>query len=230
MVPPIREQWCNGERGTRLMVPAAASVRGAFGTRWRTDLRVVPSGADIGELEVTFVPNDGSESATSSFEFVGSGPLAVDDVVARLGASGAGHLWLHSSGGTVLATSRTYTVGDDGSYGQFIPTSWSFEDLERGVVLGLKGSSEYRSNIGLVNPGDNPIQVELSLVSAAGESLGSRVDTLAATQGRQINDVFNVFGVAGCDLCRLEFEAEAAIGPSLIQIPEVASPFIDNPR
>jgi hypothetical protein len=204
--------YIEGEDCFDLLVPAAASSSGAFGTRWQTDLRVVPSGVEIGELDVTFFPNDGSGSATKSFEFVGPGPLAVDDVVSRIGASGAGRLWLHSPGGTMLATSRTYTVGDDGSCGQFIPASWSFEDLERGVVLGLKGSSEYRSNIGLVNPGDQPIEAELRLVSAAGEVLGSRVATVAANRGRQINDVFSFFGVAGCDLCRLEFDAEAAIG------------------
>jgi hypothetical protein len=204
--------WTPPDESSDLMVPAAASTGGAFGTRWQTDLRVVPSGTEIGELDVTFIPNDGSESVTGSFEFVGSGPLAVDDVVARIGASGAGHLWLHSPDGTMLATSRTYTVGDGGSYGQFIPACWSFEDLERGVVLGLKGNGEYRSNVGLVNPWDHPIVAELRLVSDAGEVLGSRVETVAANQGRQINDVFNFFGVAGCDLCRLEFDTETVIG------------------
>ena len=201
-----------GDESNTLVVPAAASTRGAFGTRWRTDLRVVPNGADIGALEITFVPDDGSAPSSGTFEFTGSGPLAVDDVVSRLGTSGAGHLWLHSPGGTMVATSRTYTTSDGGSYGQFIPTEWLFENLDRGVVLGLKGNEHFRSNVGLVNPHNNPIEVELRLVSAAGDLLGSRVETLGADQGRQINDVFSVFGVAGCDLCRLEFEVESVIG------------------
>jgi len=206
------------DQSNNLLVYAAASTRGAFGTRWRTDLRVLPSEAGIGALEVTFVPNDGSASSIGTFEFIGSGPLAVDDVVSRLGASGAGHLRLHSPGGTMLATSRTYTTDDGGSYGQFIPTGWSLGHLDRGVVLGLRGNEHYRSNVGLVNPFLKPVEVELRLVSAVGELLGSRVDTLGADQGRQINDIFRVFGVVGCDLCRLEFEVASDIGPKEVYV------------
>jgi hypothetical protein len=202
----------SGDQSDVLLVPAAASTRGLFGTRWRTDVRVLPATGEVGHLEVTFVPNDGSDSADGVFEFAGTGPLAVDDVVARLGASGAGHLWLHSSAGEILATSRTYTDDGGGSYGQFIPAGWWLVDLDRGVVLGLRGDDEYRSNIGLVNPFSNPVEVELRLVTAAGELLGTRLEALAPDQGRQLNDVFAAFGVDGCDLCRLEFEVESVAG------------------
>lgn len=201
-----------GDQSDLLLVPAAASTRGFLGTHWRTDLRVLPATDAVERLEVTFVPNDGSDSVEGAFEFAGAAPLAVDDVVATLGASGAGHLWLHSPVGTVLATSRTYTVDLGGSYGQFIPAGWWFVDLDRGVVLGLRGNDDYRSNIGLVNPFSNPVEVELRLVSAAGELLGTLSETLEPDQGRQINGVFAAFGVDGCDLCRLEFEVESAIG------------------
>ena len=133
-------------------------------------------------------------------------------MVAALGASGAGQLQLLSPTGTILATSRTYTTSEAGTYGQFIPAEWLFVDLDRGVVLGLKGTDDYRSNVGLVNPVGEPVEVELRLVSAAGEVLGSRMESLAPGEGRQINDVFRAFGLDGCDLCRLEFEHVAGSG------------------
>jgi hypothetical protein len=111
-----------------------------------------------------------------------------------------------------VAASRTYTTSESGTYGQFIPAEWLFVDLDRGVVLGLRGTADYRSNVGLFNPFDDPVEVRLRLVSVAGELLASRTESLAAVEGRQINDVFRAFGVDGCDLCRLEFEAAAATG------------------
>jgi len=218
-VPGLITDWAgpflgpSPDQSSFLMVPAAASARGALGTRWRTDLRVVPSDDDIGELEVTFVPNNGSTPSLGTFDFIGPGPLAIDDVVSRLNASGSGHLRLRSpTFGTFLATSRTYSVDSEGSYGQFIPAEWLYYYLDHGYVLGLKCNADYRSNAGLVNPHDYAIEVELRLVSAAGESLGRRVHVLAPYQGRQLNDVCGAFGVAGCDLCRLEFKARNITG------------------
>lgn len=204
------------DHGSRLVVPAAASNRGAHGTRWRTDLRVLPMPDQQGALEVIFRPNDGAPTTSSSFFFDGAGPLAIDDVVATIGATGAGHLRLSTSSGGIAATSRTYTAAAGGTYGQFIPAEWLFVNLDRGVLLGLKRTDDFRTNIGLVNPAAAPVEVELRLVAAGGEVLGSRAETLAPGEGWQINDVFLSFGLGGCDLCRLEFEdANGSGGPHL---------------
>ncbi len=199
------------DAGRTLLVPAAAATGGLHGTRWLTDLRVQELEA-APAVDVTFIPADGSAPRAGSFDFAGSGPLAVDDVVTRLGGVGNGHLLLTSAGGRIVATSRTYTAGSDGTYGQFVG-ALPFGSLEHGVVLGLEGSLDFRSNLGIVNDQESPTAVELRLVSAAGEVLGRRTITVPPQRRRQITDVFGFFGVPGGEACWLEFRTVQGPGP-----------------
>ncbi len=204
------DDWERGISDARkeLLVPAAAATHGAHGTRWRTDLRVFPVDETTDSVTVSFFPRDGAPPVSETFDFHGKAPLAIDDVVTSLGASGNGHLWLHCLRGELLATSRTYTLGEGGTYGQFIPAAWVLDDPTHGLVLGLRGTDDFRTNIGLLNTRDRLVDVELRLVSAANEELGRRTYTLPPDQRLQINNVFEALQVSGCEVCRLEYEVE----------------------
>ena len=100
-VPGVAADSANSD----LVIPAAAATDGAFGTSWRTDLRVLSmwGGASV---MVSFIPTDGSEVLSRSFDFEGTGMLGIDDVVSELGGSGSGALLLQATHDMVATVSH----------------------------------------------------------------------------------------------------------------------------
>lgn len=206
------------DAGPVLTVAAAAATHGFHGSLWRTDLRaLMPDEPDL-LVDVAFRPHDGRPPAMASFAVPASGTLAVDDIVSVLGSHGSGVLELSCSAGAMMATTRTYTVSPDGTYGQAIPANSNFVNLDHGTVLGLRGDENFRSNVGLVNPHSNPIRVALELRSADDELLGTRQEELGSLEAIQINDIFGAFGLPGCAACRLDYRSESDSGSDNIVV------------
>jgi hypothetical protein len=196
-----------------LVVLGAASTDGANGTHWRTDLWVLPKGPAT-TLQVTFLPADGSSATIGSFPIPSAGGLALEDVVGLLGARGSGALLLEAEE-PILATSRTYNLTADGTFGQLIPaqTSSSYTGTRRSTVLGVEGSEERRTNVGLFNPSRSTgLEVVLRLVSGQGVMLGSRAFQLEPLRQLQVNDIFGALHVAAQADCRVDFEVVGGEG------------------
>lgn len=212
---------------TDLVIPAAAATDGAFGTSWRTDMRAlsVDGGASV---MVSFIPTDGSEVLSRSFDFDGSGMLGIDDIVSELGGSGSGALLLEATH-DMVATSRTYNTGPGGTFGQFVPASpaWWRHDLQ--TVTGIRRSQDYRSNVGMVWPNSSayPFDVVVRLVDDYGHLLGSDRRRVDGPQHIQINDVFNALRVPWLDNCRVDFEVAERHTDPYIGVTAYAS-VIDN--
>jgi hypothetical protein len=192
---------------TTVFVPAAAATWGVQSSHWITDLQVLAVDP-ISSVEVTFLPSDGSEPVTGSFE-LGTTLLAIDDVVGSLGASGSGALIVRGYNGNIpgpiLVNSRTYNTTAGGTYGQFIPTQQGLVKL--GTILGVERSERFRTNIGLMNPNDDAaLEVLLNLVSDTGSLLGSKTYQLEPLQHNQLNDIFAALNVPGQSNCRVDVE------------------------
>jgi hypothetical protein len=198
-VRPSKAMW-------RHVIPAAACADGGFGTRWRTDLRVMPRDEQATAVKVEFYPSDGSAMKRETFDLNTAGVLAIEDVVGRLGGSGTGALVLTAVGfsGTpqILATSRTYNLAADGTYGQLIPTNEGA--VNEGVILGVERSERFRTNIGMFNWDDEPLEVLVRLVSGTGTLLGSDTWHLEPNQHVQLNDIFAVLNVPWQSNCRVD--------------------------
>jgi hypothetical protein len=197
-----------------LYFPVAASTYGSFGSRWRTDLRIMAiEPADA--VRVIFYPSDGSTQLAETFPFAAGTMIAIDDVVGQLGGSGTGALRLEavradgsSSHSSFNATSRTYNTTSSGTYGQFIPAQRL--TYNKSVVLGVERSDEYRTNVGIFNPYyDFPVDVLVSLISDAGGMIGSRTWHLEPQQHLQINDIFWTLNVPWQANCRVDFEVQS---------------------
>jgi len=198
----------DADASDRLIVPAVASTAGAHGTRWRSDLWVQAKGPAT-TLEVTFTPSDGSQPTVATFPIPSSGVLALEDVVGLLGAHGSGALRLGADA-DLLATSRTYNLTTDGTYGQLIPAeSWPYySEFRTSTLLGVEGSEERRTNIGMVNPSNSELDLALRLVSGEGVLLGSRSYQLGPRRHLQVNDVFATLHVPGQANCRVDLEVD----------------------
>jgi hypothetical protein len=82
-------------------------------------------------------------------------------------------------------TSRTYTTGSAGTYGQAVPQV-SDANLQQSLFLtGMESDAAFRTNVGLVNRSDTPVAASLTLVDANGNALGSANVTVAANNFSQ---------------------------------------------
>ena len=205
-LPGLADTAPYGDHCSDMVVLAVASNPGAHGTQWRSDLWVQAIGPAT-ELELTFLPSDGSQPTVGTFPIPSAGTLALEDVVGLLGAHGSGALELESDA-DVLATSRTYNLTANGTYGQLIPVQCSpyLYEMRAGTMLGVEGSAERRTNIGMLNPMSQAVDVALRLVSGEGVLLGSRSYHLEPGRHLQVNDIFAALHAAGQVNCRVDFE------------------------
>lgn len=172
-----------------MYIPIAGVAQGANGTLFRTDLRVFnPSTTKTIGLTVHFLPanQDGRFISGNLYSIPPRQTLVLNDVVGKYlkwpnGSIGALRLdsddersWEFS------ATSRTYTDSPNaaapGTFGQFIPAVDPANAKNRIVVNQVSNSSDsakgFRTNVGVMNPGQDEAGVLLKVYAANGSLVG----------------------------------------------------------
>jgi PKD repeat protein len=168
----------------RSLISAAAQTSGIGGSVWRTELTLFNAGPDSANLTLVFVPGAGGAVLSRSLVL---GPMqtttyanALLDLFAM--SSGAGAITIEAtsplSSPQIKVTSRTFTNGSSGTYGQSVPDV-SNDDLQRTVYLtGLQANADYRTNIGLVNRSAAAVGATLSLYDSAANRIATKAFTL----------------------------------------------------
>jgi hypothetical protein len=180
-------------------VPVVSRADGANGSVWRSDLGLLgadPSGAAV---ELRF---HGAGAATSRVVTVAPGAMVnLTDVVAWLAPSfaGSGALEICSDGELIVDT-RTYnTLPSDhscfpgGTFGQHLggsPSSAVIGTGETALVGQLRESSDFRTNLGVVNTGSETATVRIRLFDATGTELAAFELELQPAEWRQENRPF----------------------------------------
>ncbi len=149
--------------GDAIFIPAARLRQGGFpaihapganGTLWRTDVWLSNVGA-------------APEAVAMNFDTVtvpARGAVILRDVLGNLVDGSSLLIALGARTSAVLMTSRTYTVGPNGTFGQFVPPAMPAAGLA--TMVGVENSATFRTNIGLIATlGAN---VRLIAYSAAG--------------------------------------------------------------
>lgn len=162
-----------------LVLPGAAHNPGEQGTTWVTDLRLLNPGGQSAEVTLAFTLYDGGASQSVPLTVAPGQLLALDDVVAgTFGLEGPGFLTV-ASDQPLVAGQRTSNLTASGTFGQYIAAG---EATAAEVFLtGLRGN-DFRTNLGLVNPGDTANHVTVSVAD------GQTVD-LAAGSATQLGGV-----------------------------------------
>jgi len=102
-------------------------------------------------------------------------------------------------GPALIITSNTYNVAGAlaGTYGQFSPgqpyrKAIGFDDTVYGDlhIIGLRNDPTFRTNVGIMNTENVPLEVGVQLRDSVGQPYGTRIYTVAPYSIRQINDVF----------------------------------------
>jgi hypothetical protein len=176
------------------LVPGVAHTHGVNGAYWVSDLTVFNPGSDPAQVELSFKGNN--EAGPIQRTIAGRQQLSVDDVLASaFGITGedAGVITVSSS--TPVETHvRTYARGVDSktgavkTYGQSYPgmePSQALPGLQLGFLTGLRSDGAYRSNLELVNAGDQDATASVRFFDASGASIGGDLSR-TVTPGQRV--------------------------------------------
>jgi hypothetical protein len=202
----------------RLMVPVVARHPGRDATRWRSSLQVVNLGQAAVTLDLQLRPRMGSPSSPgSAAATVQPGrAFAVADVVSELfgldQAVGSLQINVLQGPATIVATSRTFNVTADGTYGQGVPAVASGVG-PAAVISHVDATSSLRTNLGLCEVAGSTVRVRCTIRDAHGRQLGQ---PLILDPGPfelvQVDDVFAAAGASPTHNCRIELTRVSGTG------------------
>ena len=211
-------------------VAVASHGSGASGSRWRTDLGLLGTGAGTAHVELRFHGTDAVSKATTTVSAGAQALLA--DVVDVVGASGSGALEVVSDGPLVVS-SRTYNLvsgtaacSPDGTLGLDVPAATPIEGLAEGesaFLAALAENARFRTNILLTNTGSTEAVATVALFDGAGTSLGSYEVHLAAGEWKQDDRPF-ASRAGRTDLARAYARVAVTSGSGVVALASV----IDN--
>jgi hypothetical protein len=181
-------------------IPATAHVAGAAGTNWRTDLELHNPDTVQAQYEIALLlRNQANTSPQTVIYTVAPGRcLRLNDVLYGLfGFEGGAALRITPLTGSLIVTSRTYNLTDEGTYGQFIggiSESAAIGHGDEGMLIQLThhagSSSGFRTNVGFVSTVDFPIWIQADLYRSDGTLMGSRAYDLQPFMYRQVDRIF----------------------------------------
>jgi hypothetical protein len=180
-----------GEGFSHQWLAAAAHSGGANDSQWRTDLCLLNRSDATADAVVTFHSDDGI-SVDTSVVLGDDEQLLLSDVVALLGEDGSGSLEI-TSNRPIMASSRTYNAGPDGTFGQFIggaPPAGGAHAGDTVWLAQLRQDDRYRTNLGVLNTGAGDAGLTIRLFDGLGSELASRQRRLAPGERLQLQEPF----------------------------------------
>jgi CubicO group peptidase (beta-lactamase class C family) len=181
-----------GDGVHRQWIAAAAHSGGAQGSVWRTDLCLLNLSGSPATAEIIFRGSDG-DTALLPVNVFDRRQVVLEDVVSQLGLVGSGSIEVFSDQ-PLLASSRTFNDGADGTYGLFLDGVSAAAGANGGDTVWLpqlRQNQEFRTNIGLVNSSDLKARVRILLYDASGTELVSRWRTLGPRSWTQLQEPFS---------------------------------------
>ncbi|HEX7151747.1 MAG TPA: hypothetical protein VF618_09690 [Thermoanaerobaculia bacterium] len=195
LVTPVTPSGKNTPPPDALIIPAVAHAAGANNSQFESDIRITNLGAQSRRYQLNFTPSnqDGrSAGSTTTIEIEPGDTVALDDVLANVFGitSGTGALEIRPLGTpntsttttalTTIASSRTYNVTPNGTFGQWIPAIAYAQFIGRSpgatqALLSLQQiaqSANYRSNFGFVEGSGVEASLLARFFNAAGVQVG----------------------------------------------------------
>jgi len=165
---------------TRKHIAAVAHTPGALGTTWQTDVRLFNGSTTTASVTAIFT-HAGEEGwnrfAAIKLSIAPKQVMALDDVVAStMRTSGVGQLEFLGDTEPLVATSRTYTRANGGTYGQFIPAVATTEASTLAYVPQIQTTPDFRTNLGFAELNGGSGTVHVTLFDAATGAMVSQND------------------------------------------------------
>lgn len=177
----LATQLVTSASAKNMYIPVAGVTPGSNGTFWRTDVRIFnPSSAHAIDVTLHFLPQgmDGTNVPGRVFHLEPRETLVLDNAVATLAphlATAVGAIRIDSFTGPsddFIASSRTYTASGNatrpGTYGQFVPALELADATRTAALLHIATRPDVRANVGVMNPGLEPVTVRFTLLGIDG--------------------------------------------------------------
>jgi N-acyl-D-amino-acid deacylase len=181
----------SGTGHSRQWIAAAAHIRGAHGSVWRTDLCLLNRSDTPTVAEIVFHRDDG-ENASITVDVAGGQQVIIGDVVAQLGMTGSGAIEI-SSDQPLMASSRTFNANAEGTFGLFLDGIPDHSTAREGDTVWLpllRQTDVFRTNIGFSNNGESNARVRIHLYDSSGAELDSRTRELDPGEWVQLQEPF----------------------------------------
>lgn len=181
----------SGNVAYRSLISVTAQTNGVGGSVWRTELSLFNAGTQPVSINLSFIPGAGGEVLTRALVLNPKQSKTYANALLDIFnmPSGAGALAIEGTSAAASAnlkiSSRTFTNGTAGTYGQAVPDVVSADLQQTLYMTGLASDSSYRTNIGLVNRSTAPVAATLLLLDASGNTLGSTQVTVPAGNFQQ---------------------------------------------
>jgi hypothetical protein len=192
-----------GDGAYNYFLAAIAHTPGVGDALWRSKVGVLNRSGSSADVTFTYYWKNGpttvKKTAVSKSIFNGRLETWDDAAVSLFGvtAKSSGSVLINSTRPLVV-TARTYNVGEDGSFGSFMPGVTAADGVstgELGILSQLTGNNDFRTNVGLVNLSNKSCEARVRVITASGATLGTAVTkTLGAHKFTQINNVFGATG------------------------------------
>jgi PKD repeat protein len=214
----------------RSLVSAVASTSGAGGTNWRTELSLFNAGSEGANLTLLFLPTSGGQAITRTlFLSPKQSVTYANALVEVFGLTDrGGALTIEATAATstpqIKVTSRTFTGGPAGTYGQGVPDV-APASLDGTLFLtGVQRNDDFRTNVGVVNRADAQAQVTLQLIDSNASQLAQTTITIPPRTFQQlaVGDLFPSLGT------RTFANASMRITTSLASAVSVYASIVDN--
>lgn len=175
----------------RADVPAIIRAAGGFGTTWRSDLWI----ANLSDAEATFALRwtaPGGAVRTAAIELAAGTSAAIEDLIASLFGedAGVGALRIETGAGAWAASSRVWTGGSSGTFGQHVPVAGAADAVGAGegalAIAQLAHGGAFRTNIGVAETAGTAAAVRIRLRDAAGRDVWETHIDVPAGEQRQI--------------------------------------------
>ncbi|HYC60120.1 MAG TPA: hypothetical protein VEK79_11205 [Thermoanaerobaculia bacterium] len=224
-----------------LIIPAVAHASG-INSQFQSDVRVTNSSAELLQYQLTFTPTgtDGLASARQTTFSIDPGrTIALDDILRTMfgtgGDSVTGTLEVRPMtendstttsdsslfGGALadlvtFASSRTFNVTSNGTFGQYIPAVpyANFVGMSP-TVLSLQQiaqSDRYRTNLGIVEASGSPAELLVKVFGSDGQFLKEFPVNLAGGEHTQLNGFISTQGIGTLSDGRVEISVIGGTG------------------
>lgn len=205
------------QQTSRTLVSAAAQTSGVGGSTWRTELTLFNAGSETLPVNLIYIPSYGNAVQTRQIPIGAKQTITYSNALGDLYgiSNGAGAIAIEATASNAApqlrVTSRTFTDGVTGTYGQAVPTVGSSDFSGNLYLTGVTSNADFRTNVGLVNRGGSDAAVTLRLVSAAGVLLASANVVVPANNFQQtpISQLFPLLSTLSFDSLSMNVTSNA---------------------
>lgn len=231
LVTPVMPTPANTPPPDALIIPAVAHADG-INSHFQSDVRVSNTSAQFVTYQLTFVPSGASgitQGQQTTFSIEPGRTIALDDILKSWFSTGAGGVigtleirplteLTTSTPGTAFtglanltsfASSRTFNITSNGTFGQYIPAVPFANFIGSQRILSLQQiaqSSRYRTNLGIVEGSGDPVSLLVRMFGEGGQQLGQFPLSLNGGQHIQLNAFLLEHGVDNLNDGRVEIE------------------------